>query len=89
MKVFKALAAPLVAMLICSASQSALAEESHMNAVQTALSSTTISGYVIVEWQGFTSQVQPPAPSVPPAPPQLSKVWWSRLWMWLMAHRWI
>ncbi|MEY4386191.1 MAG: hypothetical protein RLY20_1474 [Verrucomicrobiota bacterium] len=66
---------------------SANAEEAKMNVLQTALSSTTISGYVdtSVEWTLGNAPSHPQA-SVNPQP----KInWWCTVRLWLRMHlRW-
>ena len=70
--------------LLVASSTPASAEEAKMNALQTALSSTTISGYVdtSVEWSlDRHTTVQPPPGS------NITSMWRS-FRIWLRAHHW-
>ena len=73
--------------LLISATAPARAEEAKMNAIQTALGSTTISGYAdtSIEWSfgNQTTTVQP----VEDAEVIRPKSWWRALRSWLRAHR--
>jgi hypothetical protein len=73
-----------VLLLLTSASPSVSAEEAKMNMLQTALSSTTISGSVdtSVEWTlGGRNTV--------PAPPSHGfGSWWRSFRIWIRAHGW-
>lgn len=82
------LALALVLALLFLGWTPASAEEVKMNSLQTALSSTTISGYVdtSVEWTlGDKDQVL--TQSVPTSVRRSS--WWNSIWVWLRTNRWI
>jgi hypothetical protein len=75
----------LIAVIVALVGSCSFADEAKMSALQTALSSTTISGYVdtSVEW-GFNS----PTPVQPTPKPVLNPFtrWWIGFRMWFRSH---
>ena len=84
MKLRRLLALGAVLVMLIASNTPVSAEETKMNALQTALGSTTISGYVdtSVEWT-IDSQ---------PAPPTLEgrgfKAWLRAFRLWVRTHGW-
>jgi hypothetical protein len=84
MKLRRLVALVAVAVTLIAGDTPAFAEETRMNALQTALSSTTISGHVdtSVEW---TLNPQP-------APQTFEgrgfRAWWRALRSWMRIHAW-
>ena len=68
-----------VVMTLITTGLPASAEEAKMNALQTALSSTTVSGYMdtSIEWTPST---------LSPAPANGPRSWWHTFRVWLRAH---
>ena len=75
----------LAAVGVVSRASAVNAEEAKMNALQTALSSTTISGYVdtSIEWTPDSTSVQPPVPESVP------RGWWRAFRFWLRTRGWV
>jgi hypothetical protein len=85
MKLGRLIALGALLTLLVTAGTPASAEEIKLNALQTALSSNTISGYVdtSVEWSlGDGDNVTPATPS------HGFGRWWQSFRIWLWAHRW-
>ena len=80
MKFHRLIALGVLLSLLVAASASVSAEEGKMNALQTALSSTTISGYVdtSVQW----------TPNQQPVQSHGFGSWWRSFRIWVRAHGW-
>ncbi len=79
------LALSTAVLLLTGSGTKASAEEAKMNALQTALSSTTISGYVdtSIEWSLDQPSVAQPAPTH-----QSFGNWWRVFRLWLRTQGW-